>query len=322
MSKKLTTNQFIEKVKAVHGDKYDYSLVEYKNARTKVKIICPIHGMFKQVAEYHLSGSGCPKCVDKRLTTEQFIKRSNEIHNNKYDYSLVEYKNNKTKVKIVCSIHGMFEQVTGDHLRGRGCPKCGKNKKCIKQRNTTEQFIEKAKAVHGDKYDYSLVEYKNVHTKVKIVCSIHGMFEQRPSIHLCGSGCPKCGIIIMSNNKKLTTNQFIEKAKAVHGDKYDYSLVEYKNSGTKVKIICPIHGVFEQRSYDHLRGRGCFKCNGNKKLTTKEFIEKANTIHGDKYDYSLVEYKNNKTKVKIICPVHGVFEQVTSYHLSGNSCPV
>jgi len=184
------------------------------------------------------------------------------------------------------------------------------------KRLTTEQFIEKAKTIHGDTYDYSLVEYKNNYTKVKIICPIHDIFEQRPNSHLNGNGCPEC-----SGTKKLNTEEFIEKAKAIHGDKYDYSLVEYKNNSTKVKIICPEHGVFEQIPSSHLKGSGCSKCSGTKKLTTEQFIEKAKAIHSDKYDYSLVKYKNNYTKVKIICPVHGTFKQRSGNHLYGQGCP-
>ena len=183
------------------------------------------------------------------------------------------------------------------------------------KRLTTEQFIEKAKTIHGDIYDYSLVEYKNNHTKVKIICPEHGIFEQSPYTHSRGQGCSTCG-----GKKKLTTEQFIEKAKTIHGDIYDYSLVEYKNNHTKVKIICPIHDIFEQIPTNHLKGKGCSKCKGGIKLTIKKFIEKAKVVHGDKYDYSLVEYKNAKTKVRIICPIHGVFEQIPSSHLNGNGC--
>jgi len=121
--------------------------------------------------------------------------------------------------------------------------------------------------------------------------------------------------------KRLTTEQFIEKAKAVHGDKYDYSLVDYKNAKTKVKIICSIHGVFEQIPYNHLQGKKCFECNGSKKTTTKQFIEKAKVIHGDKYDYRQVKYNNRHNKVKIVCPEHGPFEQTPGCHLNGNGCP-
>ncbi|MCK5867489.1 MAG: hypothetical protein KAG14_03745 [Mycoplasmataceae bacterium] len=120
---------------------------------------------------------------------------------------------------------------------------------------------------------------------------------------------------------KLTLKEFIKKAKLKHGDKYDYFLVKYVNYTTFVEIICPVHGVFKQRPNNHLRS-GCPKCGGNKKHTTKTFIEKSKIIHGDKYDYSLVEYKTNKDRVEIICPVHGMFKQFASNHMRGASCPI
>ena len=182
---------------------------------------------------------------------------------------------------------------------------------------TTEEFIEKAKKIHGNKYDYSLVVYKNNSTKVKIICPEHGIFEQRPSSHLEKRGCSKC-----SKNKKYTQKIVIEKARSVHGNKYDYSLVDYKNQNTKIKIICPEHGIFEQIPYSHLKGFGCNECSGRKRLTTDDFIKKAKRVHGDKYDYSLVEYKNNSTKVKIICPEHGVFEQRPNDHIRKRGCGI
>jgi len=129
----------------------------------------------------------------------------------------------------------------------------------------------------------------------------------------------------MKNNKhsnvRKTTEQFIEEARQVHGDKYDYSKVEYVNSATKVCIVCPEHGEFWQRAGEHLKGKGCIKCAKHYKPTTEEFIEKARKAHGDKYDYSKVEYVNNKTKVCIICPEHGEFWQKPNNHLSGQGCP-
>ena len=120
---------------------------------------------------------------------------------------------------------------------------------------------------------------------------------------------------------KLTTEEFIKRAKLVHGDKYDYSLVDYKKTTEKVKIICSVHGIFEQTPKAHLNKRGCPMCSRNKKETNSSFIEKAKLVHGDKYDYSLVNYVNNKTKVKIICSVHGVFEQIPNAHLNDQGCP-
>ena len=181
---------------------------------------------------------------------------------------------------------------------------------------TTEQFINKSKEKHGDKYDYSLVEYINGKIKVKIICKKHGIFEQTPCKHLIGDGCSSC-----SGNKKMTTLEFIEKSKKIHGNKYNYSLVEYIGLETKVKIICPIHGIFEQSAHNHInKKRGCSKCNGGVKLTKEEFILNSIKKHGNKYDYSLVIYVNADTKVKIICPEHGIFEQKPRHHIYKCSC--
>ena len=184
---------------------------------------------------------------------------------------------------------------------------------------TKEEFIQRARKVHGDKYDYSLVEYKNAQTKIKIICPEHGVFEQTPAHHIHRKQiCRKCAGFARSS-----TEDWIKKAKEVHGNKYDYSLVEYKNNYTKVKIICSEHGVFEQNPNNHIsKKRGCAKCVSRYNYSSKEFIENAREIHGDKYDYSLVEYKNAKAKVKIICPEHGLFEQNADHHINHKSgCP-
>jgi len=124
----------------------------------------------------------------KKKTTDEFIKQSNDVHGNKYDYSIVEYKGTHHKIKIICSIHGIFQQTPNHHLRNTGCPLCGN----IKTRTPIEKFIKKSKDIHGNKYDYSLVKYKDSHTKIKIICKKHGIFEQRPYSHLSNAGCPKC----------------------------------------------------------------------------------------------------------------------------------
>lgn len=187
------------------------------------------------------------------MVKEQFIEKAIMAHGNRYDYSFVEYKNNKTRVKIVCRIHGLFEQVAKNHLDGYGCGLCGGTKK-----NTLEKFIEKAKKIHGDKYDYSISIYKNNSTKTKILCKKHDVFEQKPNDHLSGYGCPKC----IGRNK--TNKDFIDQANSVHNNKYDYSLIEYKNSRIKIKIICPKHGIFLQSPNSHLSGYGCSICKSSK----------------------------------------------------------
>jgi len=187
---------------------------------------------------------------------------------------------------------------------------------------TTNEFVEKAKQIHCDKYDYSKVEYVNSHTKVCIICPEHGEFWQYPTNHLKGHGCPKC-----SNVHNYTTEEFIQKAKNVYGDKYDYSKVEYVNAYTKVCIICPEHGEFWQAPHSHITKHGCLKCGnitiGDKLRKEKDlFIKKAKEIHGDKYDYSKVNYISARTKVCIICPKHGEFFTTPDSHLHSRSgCP-
>jgi very-short-patch-repair endonuclease len=188
----------------------------------------------------------------------------------------------------------------------------------------TYDFIERAKKCHGDKYDYSKSTYYRSLDKLIIICKKHGEFKQTPNMHLNGQGCPKCAIEKRAKEKILKSNgNFQNDAKKCHGDKYDYSLVNYVNYKNKIKIICPKHGVFEQTPDTHLRNHGCPKCSHpSKMLTVKEFIQKSNNIHGNVYDYSLVEYIGAHEKVKIICKKHGEFLQKPNAHLDGQGCPV
>ena len=200
--------------------------------------------------------------MGKRLTIEQFILKANQVHNDKYDYSKVQYVNSQTKVCIICPEHGEFWQAPNSHLRGFGCNECGKIKRHNSTRKTLEQFIEEAKIIHGDRYGYSEVEYKNALIPVSILCKKHGIFKQTPNSHLSGCGCPKCG------GFGQTTQDFVEKAKAKHGKRFDYSKTKYINYKTKVCIICHEkdkygneHGEFWQLPNNHLHGLGgCPKC--------------------------------------------------------------
>ena len=202
----------------------------------------------------------------KKITTDEFIKRSKEIHGIKYDYSLVKYDGMNKKVKIICKIHGIFEQQPHNHLNGFKCAECGGVKNY-----TTDEFIKKSKEIHGDKYDYSLVNYINNKTKVKIICPIHGIFTQIPNSHLLGIECNSCIRNI------LTTEQFIEKVKNIHNNKYDYSSVYYKNTRSKIDIICSVHGVFNQKAADHLLGCGCPSClKSNGEINIKNILERNN----------------------------------------------
>ena len=262
MSSSLTQEDFIRKAKAMHGDKYDYSKVEYVNSSTKVCIICPKHGEFWQQAGSHLIGRGCPECSRirtterKRMTKEQFVEKAIELHGELYDYSKVEYNGNKIPVCIVCPTHGEFWQKPNVHLSGCKCPKCSNENKVKRVCNSKEWFIERATLVHGDKYDYSKTIFSGVNNPVLITCKKHGDFYQSGGTHLRGSGCPLCA----KENKKMTTEEYVRRCAQVHNHKYDYSLVEYRDIQERVTIICPIHGAFEQIANSHLRGQGCPKC--------------------------------------------------------------
>ncbi len=327
MQTKITTEDFINRAQGVHGDNYDYSLVEYVDMTKKVKIICKKHGIFEQGPHNHLKGCGCGVCgLDRKIllfssNTNDFIKKAKETHGSIYDYSLVSYVNSIKKVKIICKTHGIFEQTPNNHLNGSICLKCSNEKKGKNKRLDNNKFIERAKSVHGDKYEYSLAEYITSHKMIKIICSIHGIFKIRPTNHLNGQGCMKCGVNSRSVLKTSNTDEYIKKVKAIHGDKYDYSLVNYIKAEDKIKIVCEKHGVFEQRTYTHLSGGGCVKCyHDSKLLTQNEYIERCKLIHDGKYDYSLVSYLGGDKKIKIICPVHGVFEQKATIHIFGGGC--
>jgi very-short-patch-repair endonuclease/predicted transcriptional regulator len=259
--------------------------------------------------------------TNKKLTTKEFIERVELAHGDKYDYSLIEYKNSFTKVKVICYEHGVFYKEAKSLSKGVGCSKCYNKTRGDSQRLTLKNFVERSKIIHVDKYDYSLVDYKNSKTKVDIICLEHGKFSKAPMKHLSGQGCGECSKNKFGLNKRITTEGFIIKAKLVHGDKYDYSLVNIINSIIKIKIICPEHGIWKQKPNGHLSGKGCRTCSGYKKLTTEDFVKKSNDIHECKYDYSLVDYKNHYGKVSIICPEHGIYNQGSGSHLAGVGCP-
>lgn len=218
--------------------------------------------------------------------TLKFIEKAKSVHGDKYDYTLADYINNRTKVCIICPIHGKFEQTPKDHLSGCGCPKCYSERR-KKIRISTDDFIQRAKKIHGDKYDYSNAVYNGAINYVNIICPEHGEFKMKPNNHLKGQGCPKCGRLKLGAYRKNNTQNFIERATIKHNGKYDYSKVDYKNNHSKVCIICPEHGEFWQKPNDHLRGVGCFQCGCKYNLTEKEVLEALRT----KYKNVIYQYK-------------------------------
>lgn len=188
---------------------------------------------------------------------------------------------------------------------------------------TNEEWIDRFKEIHGEKWDYSKTIYNGYGKHMVITCRKHGDFLQKPECHLQGCGCQKCKSEAMKSKISLTTDEFIKKARLVHGDRYDYSKVDYKSARTKVSITCPIHGAFSQTPNSHLNGRGCPKCSSQRftYMTNDERENEFRKIHGNKYEYIWETYINNHTPMEIICPKHGSFMQKPTKHLIGEQCP-
>ena len=322
--RKLTTEDFIAKAKAVHGDRYDYSKTNCVNSRTLITVNCKVHGDFTQKPFTHLRGSGCSKCYfdSKKTKPEDFVANAKAVHGGRYLYHKTDYEAASKKVIVTCPIHGDFLIKASHHLSSKiGCSQCSFNAR----RASLDDAIKKAKAVHGDKYDYSKTQYVAAREKITITCIEHGDFEVSFTNHLSGQGCPTCGIIKSGLSRRSNTEEFIAKAKAVHGDRYDYKETTYLDSRTPVKIKCSVHGMYTITPERHLGGSGCQVCgeelkNTKRRSNTEEFIAKAKTVHGDRYDYSRANYVNDTTKILINCRKHGLFRIKPNKHKAGQGC--
>ena len=329
---KHTTEEFIEKLKQIYGDKYDYSKVEYRSFHTKICVICKEHGEFWQMPQTMLRGYGCPACTAenrRKIDKERFLQRSKGKHGNFYDYSKVVYVDAKTQVEIICPVHGSFWQTPKIHsVCGCGCPQCARERNRQANMIGKEEFVKRAKDVWGNSNDYTNTVYERYDKPLEVFCNIHKqsyMVHPYRHIHL-GVGCPICSQERFHEKTTLTQEEFIAKCRKVHGNKYDYSKTVYTGNRYDVTITCPEHGDFVQCAGNHMKGYDCPKCSRLKqyekmKKPQEQFISDARNVHGDYYDYSLVEYHGCFKKVKIICPKHGLFEQTPATHLQGSGCP-
>lgn len=354
-------NAFIKKSKEKFGDKFDYSKVKYIDSHTPVTLICKKHGEFNVNMYTHLySEDGlCPLCDNsiksgKRLSTEYIIKKCQHFYGNKYDYSKVEYKGGSSrteKIEIICPTHGsFFKCIDNIGKRDCGCPKCSKENAIEKRKlnsivSNANKFIEKSKNKFGDRFDYSEVKYINHQTPITLICKEHGVkFNVTPNVHLNSrfGGCKECHDKYIESLKvfkkpKLTEekrkerriecqkNNFIKKAINKFGDRFDYSMVRYIGCDTPISIIDKesnneIFSIKPSSFIHSLHGRP-----DKIGITKEEFIKRAKKFHGDKYDYSKVNYKTTHEKVCIICPIHGEFWQTPHDHWNprrnGCGCP-
>jgi hypothetical protein len=255
-----------------------------------------------------------------KLTNVQYIKKARKIHGNKYSYKKLIYTKYENDITITCPIHGDFIIPACEHVskgiknhKPRGCKKCEIDKQVEK---CTKKFIKLSKLIHGDIYDYSKSKIRKIVNKVIIICPIHGEFEMIAENHFKNKiGCKKCYL------EKIKQN-LIKEFNLVHKNKFLYPDFKYKSVSQRIKIICPIHGIFFQSIINHLKSKyGCEKCKTLDTVLKKaEFIKRCEKLHNYKYDYSNVVIKNVKTPVKIICPIHGEFRQTPDGHMAKKGC--
>ena len=328
MAKKLTTEEFVTKARSVHGDRYDYSRVRYLNSHTKVDILCKDHGVFSQTPDSHLNGRGCKMCKSETLrkkfsrSLEDFIAQAQAVHGDSvYDYREVMYKNHTTNVRIICPTHGVFEQRPAVHLRGRGCPACGRKKSEGGRRSTLEDFIRAAGNIHAGKYNYTQARYVNNKTKLTIICPKHGEFQQSPDSHLRGKGCTTCGQEATKAALTVSTAEFVKRATEIHEGFYIYTHTVYRGVRTPVSITCPIHGVFKQLPTSHLAGGYCRRCANYKTLSQDTIVRRLGSLYGDEYGYSKIKYSGMREPVVLVCREHGEFSRRPDTLLHGGGCP-
>lgn len=281
----ITTEIFKERADKVHKGKYIYTKTIYEEANKKVCIICPIHGEFWMTPSKHINAKqGCPYCQGMYKTTEQIVNEFKEVHGDKYDYSKVKYKNNKSKVCIVCPIHGEFWQTTSNHLKGRGCPKCAKENLRKLYVSNLGEFEIKARKIHGDNYIYTEGEYVNAHTPIKIICKEHGEFWQTPHKHINGRhGCPMCKEshleryirnLLFENNIEFVSQKNFDWLLFQKNLYLDFYLPDYN-----IAIEC--QGEQHYRAVNYFGGEEQFKISQERDKSKKQLCEE----HGIKVLY-------------------------------------
>lgn len=325
---KLSQEQFIEKALSRAKRDIDLSRFLYQGSAVKGTAVCPTHGEFQITPNALMNRVGCAKCglidraAKRTMGFEEFLIKANNKHGSKYTYFVETYRNSQSKVTISCPIHGEFTQQANAHLRGQGCPKCGDIRIGDLCRLSYNEFITRAKAIHGNKYDLSKIEYRKQSSKITVICKEHGPFYPQAGNFISrASGCPECGKISVGLKTRKPSDYYMRKAIDVHGKKYTYLGIEYSDTKAYLKISCPEHGEFIQLAQDHIRGVGCQKCAYNV-YDQESFIKEAVLSHGNRYDYSQSIYTGALSKIKIICPEHGEFEQAPTYHVNAKQgCP-
>jgi hypothetical protein len=270
----IKLNSFVNESNIIHDYKYDYSLAEFINMESLVQIICPIHGIFYQKPTPHKAGKGCSKCAGRGLTLDERKLILNKVHNFKFDYSLFIYTKSEDKIKIICPIHGIYEQSYHSHMCGRGCDACGGSKS-----KTLEEIKKEFIDMHDDTYDYSLItEIINVHTDVDIICKEHGVFRQTSNNHKRGQGCPACKEnkgerdirnFLINNIIKLESQKIFDDCKNIRVLPFDFYLTDYN-------ICIEFHGRQHYESVEYYGGEEEFKKRQMRDKIKMEYCENNN----------------------------------------------
>lgn len=337
---RLNTNQWVARARAIWGDQYDYSKVDYKKAKTPVIVICPIHGEWKCNPDNHISKlRGCPECGGSQLkTTDDFIRDAQSVHGDTYDYSKARYLNAKEKIGITCPIHGVFWMTPDAHINGKqGCPKCGDTLRG-EQIRLTEEDIQDRLAENCEGWDSFVTllpgTYTGMNQTVATICSKHGRQKPRRVTSLLSSPHPCVECAADSKKAFYTAEDVYRIIHEIFGPKYEVLPFIYRGQNTVLHLICPVegHGEFSSQWKSMRKSPGCPKCayqasleNRRKSLraasaTTLQdrfeaWLEAAHETHGDFFEYSKVDFQNYRKSVTIICPIHGEFKQTPYTHL-------
>lgn len=319
---------FVKNSKSIHGNKYKYFREHYLDSHKPTEILCPVHGVFKQTpAGHYHQKQECPTCTieNNRLTNfKSFLLKVSKKWKDRYKVisDPSEYKTLSSPLRCLCSEHGEYKIPNANTLlvaTYAGCKEC-------ERLAEADNFIKKAKILHGEKYSYYKENYIDSRHLTDILCNTHNeIFKQRPSAHLQGQNCPLCGKESSIINSTKDNEVFIKQVISKFGDTYDLSLVNYTGAFNKIKVICKQHGIFEATPNNLLIGRGCVSCSKEAKRLAleKEFPIKANKVHKGKYDYSFVKYRTNRTPVDIMCLRHNtMFKLSPNKHLNGSGCPL
>lgn len=346
MSKKMTTEEFLIRAEEIHGDLYDYSYVEYLNTGTPVRIICPKHGEFMCSPRNHLRPEkprGCPKCGRDRQIKfatkpfDEFVSVAKKIHYGRYQYIPETYARAKSNMTMICAEHGEFRQTPDSHLRGAGCPTCAGETRAKKYRDSHASAVAQLVASQSDgKVMLDATSYRGQNAGALFNCKQHGNFERRVILALKTTHpCPEC-LQIALDTFPQEAESLKAKVLSALGENYTVEPFEFDGRGTKMTLQCgdPEHPPFARIISSTFRLRGCPVCGNQSALRHRQealarlakatrndrfdvWRAEALEIHGTKFDYSEVEYRRAREKVKIGCPVHGSFWQTPADHLAG-----